>query len=194
MSGEPPETAPPASAPPLVPVLPQQVPCPGLEVRCWSPEDAGALAAAIAANIEHLRPYMPWIAQEPLDPQRRVEMIAQWEVDRRSGGGTVYGILRDGVILGGTGLHRRIAPDGVEIGYWLTHAEQGRGTVTRVVQALTATALAHPMITHVEIHMDAGNQRSAAVPARCGYRLVSQEERPVQAPAETGLFQVWRIP
>lgn len=183
-----------ASPPPLDPALPANIECPGLEIRCWSAADAGALAAAIAGNVEHLRPYMPWIAQEPLAPQQRADMIASWEEERLAGGGTVYGILRDGVILGGTGLHRRIAPDGVEIGYWLTRQEQGRGTITRVVQALTATALEHPMITHVEIHMDAGNARSVAVPARCGYRLVAQEERPVAAPAETGVFQVWRYP
>jgi hypothetical protein len=29
-------------------------------IRCWSPSDAPRLKEAIDANVEHLRPWMPW--------------------------------------------------------------------------------------------------------------------------------------
>jgi hypothetical protein len=51
-------------------VLPDRLPGPGgLLLRRWSPEDALALSDAVAASSEHLRPWMAWIAEEPLTPQ-----------------------------------------------------------------------------------------------------------------------------
>lgn len=189
----------PSGLPPLDPPLPEQLIVGDLAVRMWREEDAPALGAAIAANAEHLRPFMDWIAHEPTPRAQREERIAGWARDRAAGGDAVYAILRGdplagGQVVGGTGLHRRIGPDGLEIGYWLAESEQGRGTMTRVVAALTEVALAHPMITHVEIHMDSANMRSAAVPERVGYRLVGEYDRTPTAPAETGRGMVWRYP
>ena len=58
---------------------------------------------------------------------------------------------------------------------------------------MTAALLDMPGITRIEIRTDAANERSAAVPQRCGYRLVAREQRPVEAPAETGWGSAWRI-
>jgi ribosomal-protein-serine acetyltransferase len=165
----------------------------GLEVRTWRESDVPALAEAIAASVEHLRPFMPWVAQEPLPEGQRRAMVLRWEAERVAGGDAVYGILRDGRVLGGTGAHRRIGPDGLELGYWIRVDEQGRGTVTAVVGALTRVLLALPRITHVEIRMDEANRRSAALPARCGYRLIGHEDRVADTPGETGRGEVWRI-
>lgn len=172
--------------------LPAHIDVDGLEVRTWREADVPALAEAIADSIEHLRPFMPWVAQEPLGHGARAEMVRGWEVGRLAGGDAVYGILRAGRVVGAAGAHRRIAADGVEIGYWLRADETGRGTMTRVVRALTEQLLALPGITHVEIRMDEANGRSAAIPARCGYRLVGREPREPQAPGETAWGLVWR--
>lgn len=174
-------------------LLPDRVGVAGLEVRTWRASDVPALSAAITDSVEHLRPFMPWIGHEPLTDGARASRVAQWEADRLSGGDTVLGIWRDGRVVGGTGAHRRVAPDGVEIGYWLRADEQGRGTVTRVVTALTEALLDVPGITHVEIRHDVANTRSAAIPTRCGYRLVGRESRVAEAPADTGTGLVWRI-
>ena len=142
---------------------------PGLEVRTWRPADAPALSAAISANLEHLRPFLPWVAQEPLDLAGRIGLMTDWEQARVAGESVVYGILEDGRIVGGTGAHgnRTHAPDGIEIGYWLAADAEGRGLMTRVVGALSRVLLAHPGITHVEIRMDEANdaqrRRAAAV-------------------------------
>ena len=157
--------------------------------------DVPAMAQAIAENLEHLRPFLPWVAQEPMADEERAQMVSDWERDRLEGGDLVLGIFEGGRVVGGTGAHtnRTDAADGIEIGYWLSADAQGRGLMTRVVGALTQALLAHPGITHVEIRHDEANTRSAAIPPRCGYRLVGREERTVQAPAETGSGLVWRI-
>jgi ribosomal-protein-serine acetyltransferase len=175
--------------------LPDHIEVPGLEVRAWRVSDVPALARAIAENVEHLRPFMPWVAQEPLADEERAAMVRGWEQDRLAGGDLVLGVFEGGRVVGGTGAHtnRTRAEDGIEIGYWLGADAQGRGLMTRVVAALTQVLLAHPGITHVEIRHDEANTRSAAIPPRCGYRLVGREERTVQAPAETGCGLLWRI-
>ena len=39
-----------------------------LVLRCWQPTDAPLLKAAIDANLEHLRPWLPWAQYEPDRP------------------------------------------------------------------------------------------------------------------------------
>lgn len=176
-------------------VLPDHIDVPGLEVRTWQRADVPALSQAIAENLEHLRPFLPWVSQEPLDNEERAQMVTDWEHERLDGGDVLYGIFDDGRVVGGTGAHttRTRAAHGIEIGYWLRADVEGRGLMTRVVGALTLALLAHPEVTHVEIRHDEANTRSASIPPRCGYRLVGREQRTVQAPAETGMGLVWRI-
>lgn len=174
-------------------VLPARIDVPGLEVRTWGESDVDDLAEAVRESLEHLRPWMPWIAQEPLPRHERRDLIVRWERERLAGRDAVYAILRGGRVVGGTGAHHRGAPDGLEIGYWLRPDAQGAGIVTSVVRGLTTALLALPGITHVEIRMDEANARSAAVPARCGYRLVDRQTRPPEAPAESGQVLLWRI-
>ncbi|MGV1004226.1 MAG: GNAT family N-acetyltransferase [Candidatus Nanopelagicales bacterium] len=188
--------------PALDPVLPEALDAPELAgrlvLRTWRESDLPAMAEAITASLEHLRPWMPWIAFEPLPPEERNKLIAAWEQERAAGGGAVYGVwarTQQGErVVGGTGLHRRIAADGIEIGYWLVADAQGQGIMTQVVAVLTDYACGQPGITHVEIHTDAANARSAAVAGRCGYTLVERVERTPQAPGELGETLIWRFP
>ncbi len=46
-----------------------------LVLRCWQPADAHLLKAAIDESIEHLSPWMPWIAEEPTELTAKVELI-----------------------------------------------------------------------------------------------------------------------
>ena len=50
------------------------------------------------------------------------------------------------------GLHRRIGPAALEIGYWLHPDYPGRGYATKAVSALTEAALSLHHINRVEIH------------------------------------------
>lgn len=165
----------------------------GLRLRRLVVADAEALALAVSESIEHLRPWMPWVAQEPLTLPARRTMLGQREHEWKRGEDVMLGIFVDGAIAGACGLHRRIGPDGLEIGYWLGPRFLHRGIATRTVVLLTDAALAHPGITHVEIHTDAANTSSRAVAARAGYTLASETPRPPQAPGETGIEMRWRI-
>lgn len=103
-----------------------------------------------------------------------------------------YGIFdAEGTLLGAIGLHDRVGPRTLELGYWCHVSHTGRGVITRAADALTRIALTLPGIDRIEIHCDEANIRSAAVPRRLGYRLDRVEPREVRAPAETGRGMFW---
>jgi ribosomal-protein-serine acetyltransferase len=52
-----------------------------LVLQAWTVEDAAALHEAVVASVDHLRPWMPWIAAEPQTVEQRAALIAGWERD-----------------------------------------------------------------------------------------------------------------
>ena len=175
-------------------VLPERIEGPdGLLLRRWVPDDAEALGRAVADSAEHLRPWMAWIAQEPLAVERRRAMLAEWEQDWAQGGDVILGVFLTGRIAGGCGLHRRIAPDGLEIGYWVHPAFLRRGLATRVASLLADAAFRLPGITHVEIHHDKANRASAGVPRKLGFECLGEVRDEPVAPGELGIEWRWRM-
>ncbi len=172
-------------------IIPDRVETPRLVLCEWQVEDAAAMAEAVTDSIEHLRPWMPWIAFEPQTLDARRDLIRGWERTRLDGGEAVYGIFLDGLPIGGSGLHRRIGPDGLEIGYWIREGFTRRGFAAEAATALTDLAFTVDGITRVEIRHDRANEASRNVPRRLGYECVREEERTIEAPAETGLDCVW---
>jgi RimJ/RimL family protein N-acetyltransferase len=176
------------------PILTERLTDPdGLVVRRWLPEDAESLSAAVAQSLEHLRPWMAWVAQEPLTLEQRRSMLIGFERDWRGGGDMVLGMFLDGRVAGGCGLHRRIARDGLELGYWVHPRFTRRGLATAAARLLTDAAFTLPGIMHVEIHHDKANVASAGVPRRLGFWLVAEVADESEAPAEAGIECRWRM-
>jgi len=172
---------------------PGEVVLEGFVLRRYRRDDAGALAAAIGESLEHLRPWMPWIVPEPLSLEEREQLIEAWDRNWAKGTEYSYGMFRGARVVGGAGLMRRIAKDGLEIGYWVHSAFVGRGFATRAAQALTTLGLSLPGVTHVEIHHDKANVASGRVPLKLGFEMVDEQPGRIAAPGETGLSCVWRM-
>jgi RimJ/RimL family protein N-acetyltransferase len=165
----------------------------GVVLRRLTPADEGRLTTAIAASLEHLRPWMAWADDGATTPERRAEHLGRVEHGWASGSDFAYLILdaSEATVLGAAGLHRRIGPRAIEIGYWV-HVDHGRqGVATAAARLATEAALSLPDVDRVEIHCDEANVRSAAVPRRLGYRLDRIEDDDVTAPAETGRSMIW---
>ncbi|MFD9686589.1 GNAT family N-acetyltransferase [Kitasatospora sp. NPDC059088] len=154
---------------------------------------APALHRAVRANLEHLRPWLDWAAEVPTrarTAERTRAGTAAWEA------GTDFMYLADldeapGRVVAALGLHARLGPGALEIGYWVAARHVGRGIATAAAGALTQAALALPGIARVEIRCDRANTASAAVPRKLGYRLDRVTEAAVRAPGETGRQLVW---
>lgn len=174
-------------------LLPDRVEGSGLVLRSWTTADVDVLGQAVGANLEHLRPWMPWAALEPLDRNTRIALLEGWARERAAGGDAVLGILRDGHVVGGIGLHRRRGPNGLEIGYWVDRAHCGAGIATDSARLLTSAAFALEDIHFVEIHHDRANHASRRVPEKLGYTLVSEDPSEVTAPGQVGINCTWRV-
>lgn len=160
-------------------------------VRRYAIEDAEALAESITESIEHLRPWMPWIAQEPVDIGDRRALIAGWCAEWDARRNFTMGIFDGDLNIGGTGFHLRRGPGVVEIGYWTRVSRAGRGVMTRVVGALVEEAFTHDDVDTIEIHHDVANRASARIPEKLGFVRAGERERGPQAPAESGRDVRW---
>ncbi len=136
---------------------------------------------------------MPWIADEPLSHAARVALIEQWNAEWEAVGAGGLGLWVGETLVGAGGLHRRVGPGGVDVGYWVHPAHTRRGHATAAAAELTELALTTPGIERVEIHNDRANVVSARIPRRLGYELVGEIPHPPAAPAETGVRQLWRM-
>lgn len=147
-----------------------RVTTPRLSLRCHEPRDAAAFQAALAANLEHLSPWLCWARTPPtLDEQlaRTVSVRAGFDLGRDF----IYGLFdrEHGQVLGSVGLHPRIGPGGLEIGYWIDQNHEGRGLVSEAVGALARVALELMQAEYVEIRHEPANERSGRVPERLGF-------------------------
>jgi ribosomal-protein-serine acetyltransferase len=150
--------------------------------------DAPELNALVVANLEHLRPWMPWVnASESMTLDQRRSLIEGWKAD----GEEPYAIYHDGEMIGVCGTHRRIGHGGIEIGYWLSEAHVGNGYMTKAVALATSAVFEDDRIDRIEIHHDKANTRSRAVPSRLSYTLMSESHGAAEAPGEVGVDCVW---
>ncbi len=68
-------------------------------MRRWRARDAEALHRAVIDSIEHLRPWMPWIAEEPLSVAERRALLQRWEQEWDGGGDRVYGMFAGDAVV-----------------------------------------------------------------------------------------------
>jgi len=164
----------------------------GVVLRRLTPDDADAVATAATESLEHLAPWMPWATPEGTSLAAQRDRLLGPDASWTSTSGYEYGIfLPDGALVGGCGLHRRIGPSALEIGYWVHVAHTGAGIATTCAGALTAVGFALRGIERMEIHCDEANAASAAIPRKLGYRLDRVEERKPEAPGESGRLMIW---
>ena len=154
--------------------------------------DAGQVAHAVSASLDHLRQWLSWATEEAADVQVQRRRCHEAEAHWADGCEYPY-VLRPREserVIGGFDLWR-IGPGAVELGYWVHVDFTGRGYATACARALTQAGLALPDVARVEIHTDEANAISAAIPRRLGYRLDRVDELPPELPAHSGRLQIW---
>ena len=142
-----------------------------LVIRCYNPSDAQMLAESVTENLEHLRPWMPWVYSEPEPLAEKVQRLKRFRGMFDLGQDFIYGIFRpdETKLIGGTGLHTRLGTEELEIGYWIHKDQVNQGLVTESTAALVKVAFEIIQIHRLEIHCDPGNAASAAIPRKLGF-------------------------
>lgn len=144
-----------------------------LRARGWMPEDAPGLRAALDENDAHLRPWIPWMREEPkplegtLQKVRSARAAFDSDIDYRFG----LFLPGDARVVGEVALLGRAGPDAFEIGYWIDRRLSGQGLATEAAAAVVRIAFEVRRVARVEIHHSAENAPSKAVPRKLGFTL-----------------------
>ena len=163
-------------------------------IRRWEDDDGDALRDAVSDSAAHLGPRMTWVGEWSADDCDPAGTVRRWNRAWEEGGDLVAAIDVDGAIAGSTGLHWRIGPRGLEIGYYLFPAWTGRGLATIAAGLCTDLAFALPQIDVVRIVHDVSNRPSEGIPRRLGFALIGDvPSTRDQAPADVGEDRIWEV-
>lgn len=129
-------------------------------------------APEFLAHIDRARPYVdPWIpwATFSTDLTSATAVLQRYADKQAKDTARIYGIWRDGTLVGGVMFTTFDASSGVcEIGCWLEAAGAGRGLVTRACRALIDWAFGERGMSRVEWVATTGNTRSIGTARRLG--------------------------
>ncbi len=176
---------------------PGELPGDGVVLRDTRDVPTDAIVEVIRdSRAGYLDQWMPWASDDANEPGWRAYLRAGGDEPADAGDERsrefAYAILdADGEVVGVCSLIDRLRPGALEIGYWVRRDRQGEGFATRAAALLADAALALAPVTSVEIHHDAANTASRAVPLRLGFRKAREEAREPTAPGESGTTWVW---
>lgn len=150
-----------------------------LVIRCYEPDDAPKLHEAITRSLDHLRPWLPWVQQEPKPPEARAGLVRLFRGQFDLGLDYAFGIFdkMEKKLIGSTGLHTRIGKNAREIGYWIGVDHIGNGYATEAVSALVKTAFGIEGVSRIEIRCAPENTRSQHVPEKLGFKMENVVKR-----------------
>jgi RimJ/RimL family protein N-acetyltransferase len=153
------------------PPAPYRIETERLVVRCYEPRDAPLLKDAIDSSLEHLRAWMPWAADEPQTLEAKTDLTKYFRSLFDTGENFTYGIFdaEETEVLGGTGLHPRIGPGGLEIGYWIRASATRQGVATESSAALTRVGFEVCEADRIEIRIEPRNEASFGIPRKLGF-------------------------
>jgi RimJ/RimL family protein N-acetyltransferase len=153
------------------PPAPYRIETERLVVRCWEPSDAQLLKDALDSSLEHLRPFMDWAHDEPQPVEAKADLLRAFRAVFDTGGSFIMGIFdrTEEQVLGGSGLHARVGPGGLEIGYWVRASATRQGIATETSAALTRVAFEVCEADRVEIRIEPRNTASFGVPRKLGF-------------------------
>lgn len=140
-------------------------------VRCWSPADAQLLREALDDSNEHLRPWIPWMKDEPKSLYETAGWLrknrANFDLDKDYR----YAIFDsdERTLIGETGLYTRAGKGAREIGYWINRRSAGKGYATEAAAAMVKVAFEIDRVDRVEIHCAPENVLSAVIPSKLGF-------------------------
>jgi RimJ/RimL family protein N-acetyltransferase len=141
-----------------------------LVVRCWSPEDAFMRRLALDDSDRHLRPWIPYMKDEPQTLEETAGwlrmMRAAFDLDQEYR----YGVFNpdETQLIGETGLYKRAGPGAREVGYWIAKEATGQGYATEAALVMLRIAFEISRVDRVEMHCAPDNMASSAIPRKLG--------------------------
>ena len=161
-----------------MPSIPDEVRTDRLRLTCWQPHDATELRELLDRCDGHLRPWIPFMRDEPRSLAGTRAQLEQIAASFAAGEHFRFAIreLAGGALIGETMLIRRGAPGTIEAGYWLDERRCGHGFATEATAALLPLAFDTLGVTGVTLRCDERNTASVRVAERLGGRQIDTEQ------------------
>ncbi|MFD4988933.1 GNAT family N-acetyltransferase [Streptomyces sp. NPDC058374] len=140
----------------------------GAELRPLEPWQADEFLAHMDRAREYAgaRNGLPDVVRDPVESRAFLQAYAEKQA---ADAGRLYGIWRDGTLVGGVLFRTFDAARGIaEAGCWLEPSAVGQGLVTRACRAIIDWAFTERGLRRVEWHVATDNAPSIAVARRLG--------------------------
>ena len=125
---------------------------------------------ALDAGREYMGKYLPWMAAYKVeDDHTRGYSTRQLEKDNLDGSGG-YIVEYKGELAGTVGFGMPNRDNGIEVGYWLRQDLQGRGIMTRSVEAIITMLIVEIGLHRVTIRAATSNLPSRGIPERLDFK------------------------
>lgn len=139
------------------------------ELRLLREEDAEPLYAAVDADRDHLRPFLPF-PDKSHSPSDTLEFITATREGWTRGDTVQMGIWHDGRAVGCVGtVNPQREHDALELGYWIVEGLEGRGLMHSCCRALIDHLLRERGVHRIVIRTDPLNRRSQRLAERLGF-------------------------
>jgi len=135
--------------------------------RLMQPDDAEAFFTLIDTHRTFIGRWIPWVDGVTVEERRQaIEQSANFP----ESGFCDVGIWCDGTLAGVVGLHS-VSPTtrSATFHYYIAETFEGRGLITRTVQAMVNELFASGHYNRLVINVGTANVRSAAIPERLGF-------------------------
>ncbi|QVY62740.1 GNAT family N-acetyltransferase [Cytobacillus gottheilii] len=141
-----------------------------LELQLFQLQHTEELFALVDFNRQHLRKWLPWVDNTTSAVQYN-SIIPMWLKQFADNNGFNAGIRYKGKLAGSIGLHQIDWHNKqTSIGYFLGEGFQGKGIMTRSVQAIVNYSFLELKLNRIEIRCGIGNTKSRAIPERLGFK------------------------
>lgn len=164
-----------------------------LVARCWAAGDAEDFRSLLDRNDRHLRPFIPWMRDEPMSLAATRERLQAYARRFANAEDFRYALLdHREQLVGELMMSTRGGADAREIGYLVDRDHTGRGIATEAAAMAIRAAFIDPGVDRVELHCAPENVASVGIAKRLGFQL--QQEIPRHSQDSEGEWrdsQVW---
>lgn len=141
---------------------------PDLYLRPVTVDDATALYKIIDSQRTYLREWLPFVdlTRQQSDTALYLQSIVSSTADK------VFVIIFEEAVVGLIGFKAiEYFNHKLEVGYWLSEHQQGKGIMRRSCSRLLQHAFEHMNMNRVQLKVAIGNHRSSNIPEKLGFTL-----------------------
>jgi ribosomal-protein-serine acetyltransferase len=133
-------------------------------------QDSSELFQLVENNRIHLREWLPWV-DSITSSHQYFPIISTWLKQYADHNGFNAGIRLNGKLVGVISLNSiDWYNQQTALGYYLGAGYEGKGIMTRTVQAVLTYIFLHLRLHRVEVRCGVHNNKSRAIPERLGFR------------------------